>query len=53
MRNKRTPEEEQARQLKIISYQLAPLAAFVRVGFWLSLGLIGLGLLSMLFLRFQ
>lgn len=50
---RRTPEEEQARQLKTISYQLAPGVVLFKVGFWLSVGLIALGLMSMPFLRFR
>lgn len=50
MQNKRTPDEEVARQLKIITYQLVPLAAIGRVGIWLALILIGLGILSLPFL---
>lgn len=53
MRSRRTPEEEQARQLKIISYQLTPMTAFVRVGLYLSVFLLGLGLLVTLVFGFQ
>jgi hypothetical protein len=48
MRQQRTPEEEQIRQLKIINAQLNPLGAFIRVGFWLAVLLFTLGVLARL-----
>jgi hypothetical protein len=50
MRKHGTIEEEQLRQLKIISMQKAPLWAFVRIGFWLFAVLFVIGLLAMPFL---
>ena len=40
--------DQQVRQLKILSSQTAPLGVFVRVGFYLFGVPFGLGLLSML-----
>jgi hypothetical protein len=48
MRQPRTTEEEQLRQLKLISGQLNPLGVFFRVGFWLAVLLFTIGLLSRL-----
>ena len=48
MKQKRTPEEEQIRQLQIISGQLSPLGAFIRVGLWLSALLFTIGILARL-----
>ena len=48
MKQKRTPEEETVRQLKIISGQLSPLGAFIRVGLWLSALLFTIGILARL-----
>jgi hypothetical protein len=45
---KRTQQEEQTRQLKIISAQMAPMGVFVRIGFYLFAVLLALGLLSIL-----
>jgi len=49
----RTTEEEMVRQLKIMNAQKAPLGVFVKVGFYLSLGLIALGLLARFCLVFE
>ena len=53
LQQKRTPEEEQARQLKLISYQLSPMTVFLKIGFWLAAVLLGLGFLSMLATGFK
>jgi hypothetical protein len=48
MRQQRTPEEEQIRQLKILNAQLNPLGGFIRAGFWLAVLLFTLGVLARL-----
>jgi hypothetical protein len=48
MRQQRTAEEEQIRQLKIINAQLNPLGGFIRVGFWFVVLLFTLGVLARL-----
>jgi hypothetical protein len=48
MRQQRTSEDEQIRQLKIINAQLNPLGGFIRVGFWLAVLLFTLGVLARL-----
>jgi hypothetical protein len=50
---KRTFEQEQIRQMKIISAQMSPLTVIWRVGLGLFLFLLAIGLLSMLFLAFS
>jgi len=45
---KRTQQDEQTRQLKIISAQMAPMGVFVRAGFYLFALLFALGILCML-----
>jgi len=47
----RTTEEEQVRQLKIMNAQMAPLGAFVRVGFYLFAVLFVIGVLATAFLQ--
>lgn len=41
-------EEAQLRELKIISYQLSPLSAFVRAGFILFLAAMATGFVALL-----
>jgi hypothetical protein len=48
MRQQRTTEEEQLRQLKGINAQLNPLGGLFRVGFWLAILLFTLGVLARL-----
>jgi hypothetical protein len=47
---KRTVQEEQVRQLKIINAQMAPMGVFIRVAFYLFSLLCAMGLLASLFL---
>ena len=48
MRQQRTAEEEQIRQLKMMNAQLNPLGGFIRVGLWLAVLLLTLGVLASL-----
>jgi hypothetical protein len=48
----RSEQEEQTRQLKVMNAQMAPLGVFVKVGFYLFLGLTVLGCLARLFMVF-
>jgi hypothetical protein len=45
---KRTPEEDTARQLKILNAQLNPLGALFRLALWIVGIVVGLGLLMRL-----
>jgi hypothetical protein len=47
---KRTEQEEQVRQLKIIRAQMAPMGVFIRIAFYLFSFLCVLGLLASAFL---
>ena len=48
MKQPRTVEEEQLRQLKLMNAQLNPLGTLMRVGFWITVLLCTIGMLALL-----
>jgi hypothetical protein len=49
----RTPEEEAARQLKIISYQLSPLSAFLRASLIFFFASVAIGFVALVAFTFR